>query len=96
MKSRLSLFVFAGVAVVGFCTGPASAIPVGPPEHANGPRVGACPQSGGAEWRLVQPSGPEHLSAQYDFNNDGFVCARWLPAFDGQSALAFKDNVKPL
>ena len=26
-------------------------------------------------------------------NNDGWVCVRWLPAFDGQSAVAFKDNV---
>jgi hypothetical protein len=94
MKARLGLVVCAGAMVVGVWAGPASAMPVGPPENASGPPVGGCPQGAGSEWFLVRPSGPEHTSAQYDFNNDGVVCARWLPAFDGQSGVAFKDNVK--
>ena len=38
---------------------------------------------------LVTPSGPEHLSAAYDFNRDGEVCARFVPA----GGIAFMDNV---
>jgi hypothetical protein len=39
----------------------------------------------------VTPSGPEHLSAAYDFNFDNQVCARFLPNQGG--AVTFMDNV---
>lgn len=65
--------------------------PYGPPEGASGPPEAGCPDAAG--WRLVTPSGPEHLSAAYDFNLDGEVCARWLPALGGSSLIAFMDNV---
>src|SRR5262245_22933836 len=93
MKKRVGLVLVAGALMAPAWAGSASAIPNGPPDHASGPRVGECPKGDGAEWFLAQPSGPEHLSAHFDFNNDGFICARWLPAFDGQSAVTFKDNV---
>lgn len=92
MKKRFGLVLAAGALTTTLWAGAASAIPVGPPEGAAGPPIGGCP-SGAAGWQLVQPSGPEHLSAQYDFNADGWVCAGWLPAFDGQSLLTFMDNV---
>jgi hypothetical protein len=63
--------------------------PYGPPEGAAGPPNAGCPTSGG--WFLVTPSGPEHLSAAYDFNYDNRVCARFLN--DGSGAVTFMDNV---
>ena len=63
--------------------------PYGPPEGAVGPPNAGCPKSAG--WFLVTPSGPEHLSAAYDFNYDNRVCARFLP--DGSGAVTFMDNV---
>jgi hypothetical protein len=60
---------------------------------ASGPPTKACPTGNGSEWMLVTHSGPGHLSATFDFNADGQVCARWLPAFDGASGIAFMDNV---
>lgn len=92
MKKRFGLTVAAGALMTMLWAGTASAIPVGPPEGAAGPPAGGCP-TGAAEWQLVQPSGPGHLSAQYDFNGDGFVCGRWVPGLDGHSILAFLDNV---
>jgi hypothetical protein len=43
----------------------------------------------------VTPSSPEHLSAAYDFNGDGVVCAYAFstPAFGGSTMIAFMDNV---
>jgi hypothetical protein len=90
---RFGLALAAGALVASVSATAASAIPVGPPEGTAGPPIATCPTGAGAEWLLVQPSGPQHLSAQFDFNNDGWVCGRWLPAFDGQSAVAFLDNV---
>lgn len=92
MRKRFGLTLAAGALMTLLCAGTASAIPNGPPERAAGPPIGGCPK-GAAGWQLVQPSGPEHLSAQYDFNGDGWVCARWLPGLDGQSLIAFLDNV---
>ena len=103
MKKRLSLAFVAGALLSSLWVGSASAIPVGPPEGAAGPPIGTCPTGAGGKltgggyttgWSLVQPSGPEHLSAQYDFNGDGWVCGRvtFTPAFGGSSFLAFLDN----
>lgn len=80
----LAAYLAAVLTTVG--AGAAGAIPVGPPTGTPGPPTGGCPAGG--EWLLVQPSGPEHLSAQYDFNNDNKVCARLTPG-----AIAFMDNV---
>lgn len=86
---RFGVSLFAGALVTLLSPGLASADrpPYGPPEEASGPPVAACPTEAG--WRLVTPSGPEHLSAAYDFNLDGQVCARFLPP----SGIAFMDNV---
>ena len=93
MKKSLGRALVVATLMTALLPGVASAEqpPWGPPEGAAGPRVGGCPPA--ARWRLVQPSGPDHLSAAYDFNRDGWVCARWLPAFDGASMIAFMDNV---
>jgi hypothetical protein len=92
---RLSIGVAAAGAVMAtlLLPGVASAErpPYGPPEGASGPPIGACPTGGG--WGLVQPSGPEHLSAAFDFNGDGWVCGSWLPAFDGSTLFSLMDNV---
>jgi hypothetical protein len=92
VKQRFGLAVVAGAMFTALWAGSASAIPNGPPPGAAGPPIGGCP-SGAARWFLVQPSGPDHLSAQYDFNGDNFVCARFVPGLDGQSLIAFMDNV---
>jgi hypothetical protein len=93
MKKRLGLALIAGAIMTLLLFGVASAEqpPWGPPEGAAGPPVGGCKAA--AQWRLVQPSGPDHLSAAYDFNRDGWVCVRFLPAFDGSSMFTFMDNV---
>jgi hypothetical protein len=91
MKKRFGFALAASALMTTVWAGAAGAIPVGPPAGAAGPPAAGCPK-GNAGWQLVQPSGPEHLSAQYDFNGDGWVCARWLPGLDGQSLLAFLDN----
>ena len=95
MKKRFGIAVAGGV--VGVLLWPAAASaeptglrpPYGPPSAASGPMVGGCPNSAG--WFLVTPSGPGHLSAAYDFNYDGQVCARFIP--DGSGAVTFMDNV---
>src|SRR4051794_36607786 len=67
-KKRFGLALVANALVTLLLTGVASAErpPYGPPERAAGPPAGGCPT--GAGWGLVQPTGPEHLSAAYDFN----------------------------
>ena len=82
---RLGIVLAAAALMVSVFPGMASA--------ASGPPTKGCPTGTGSEWRLVTHSGPGHLSATFDFNADGQVCARWLPAFDGASGLAFMDNV---
>ena len=95
MKKRVGVALAVAALAAFLSTGVASADPTGlrppygPPEGAAGPPVGGCPTSGG--WILVTPSGPEHLSAAYDFNYDNHVCARFLP--NGSGAVAFMDNV---
>ena len=104
MKKRFGLVLAAGALMTALWAGAASAIPVGPPEGAAGPPTGGCPTGAGAMitgqrittgWGLVQPSGPEHLSAQYDFNGDGWVCRQGslVPAFGGTIVVTFMDNV---
>jgi hypothetical protein len=83
---RVGLVLVAGALLTPLWAGTAAAIPVGPPAGASGPPKGGCPANGG--WSLVQPSGPEHRSAQYDFNGDGYVCARSEPG-----GISFMDNV---
>jgi len=85
VKKSLSLAFATGVLMTSLAPGMASA--------ASGPPTNGCPTGNGAEWLLVTHSGPGHLSATFDFNADGKVCARWLPAFDGASGIAFMDNV---
>ena len=95
MKKRFGLALAGGVVGMLLLAGPASAAPTGvrppfgPPPDAAGPVVAGCPKSAG--WFLVTPSGPEHLSAAYDFNYDFRVCARFIP--DGSGAVTFMDNV---
>ncbi len=92
MRKRLGVALIAGVLMTLLMPGVASAGPPnGPPAGAAGPPIGGCPT--GAGWGLVQPSGPDHLSAAYDFNGDGSVCRFWLPAFDGSTLITFMDNV---
>lgn len=88
MARRFGVALFVGVLLALLSPGLASAErpPYGPPEGASGPPVGGCPAEAG--WFLVTPSGPEHLSAAYDFNGDGQVCVRLLPS----SGIAFMDN----
>ena len=105
MKKRFGLALAAGALMTALWAGAASAVPQGPPEGAAGPPTGGCPTGAGAKilggggvttgWGLVQPSGPEHLSAQYDFNGDGWVCRKGslVPAFGGTILIAFMDNV---
>ena len=89
MGKRFVFAVLAGVLVGLLPPGPASAErpPYGPPSGASGPPVAGCPAAAG--WELVTPSGPEHLSAAFDFNLDGFVCGRVLPS----SGFTLMDNV---
>ena len=95
MTKRFGVALAVGVLVAFLSSGVASAIPTGvrppygPPEGAAGPPNAGCPTSAG--WFLVTPSGPEHLSAAYDFNYDNQVCARFLPNQSG--AVTFMDNV---
>lgn len=93
VKRLLGLALAVGALVTAMSPAVASAAgpPYGPPAHASGPPVGGCPN--GAGWESVEPSGPEHLSAAYDFNGDGFVCGYVLPAFDGDTLFSLKDNV---
>jgi hypothetical protein len=92
VKKTVGHALVAAALMTMLSAGMASAAPpYGPPDGASGPPVGRCPAA--AQWRLVQPSGPDHLSAAYDFNRDGWVCVRWLPAFDGSSLITFMDNV---
>jgi hypothetical protein len=104
VKKRFGIALAAGALLTALWAGTASAVPEGPPEGAAGPPIGGCPTGAGAKatgggfttgWGLVQPSGPEHLSAQYDFNGDGWVCrkASFVPAFGGDLLIAFMDNV---
>ena len=95
MKKRFGIALAGAVVGMLLLAVPASAEPsglrppYGPPEGAVGPPNGGCPKSAG--WFLVTPSGPEHLSAAYDFNYDNRVCARFLP--NGSGAVTFMDNV---
>ena len=88
MAKRFGVALFAGALVMVLSPGLAAAErpPYGPPEQASGPPVGGCPAN--AKWTLVTPSGPEHLSAAYDFNGDNQVCARFT-----SGGIAFMDNV---
>jgi hypothetical protein len=91
MKRRSGLTLVAAALMASLLPGVASAEPserppVGPPEGTAGPPAEGCPT--GARWLAVQPSGPEHLSAAYDFNRDGWVCRLLLPG-----GIAFMDNV---
>lgn len=90
---RRRTVVVVGALVMSLSSAVASAEqpPWGPPPDADGPPVQGCPS--GAGWFPVTPSGPDHLSAAFDLNNDGQVCARWLPAFDGTTLFTFMDNV---
>jgi hypothetical protein len=90
VKKRIGLALGAGALLASLSAGGAWASPQGPPPGASGPPVGGCPT--GAGWGLVQPT-PGHLSAEYDFNGDGWVCRYWLPALDGSSIITFMDNV---
>jgi hypothetical protein len=93
MKKRFGLVLAAGALMTTLWAGAASAIPNGPPAGAAGPPIGGCPTSA-AGWFLVTPSGPDHVSAQYDFNGDNRVCARFIPGLVGQPLpVAFMDNV---
>ncbi|HEX5016781.1 MAG TPA: hypothetical protein VFX15_04270 [Actinomycetes bacterium] len=93
MKQRLALALAAGLFVTLAVPGVASAAqPPWGEKNGEGPPIGGCPH-GAAGWMLVQPSGPEHLSAAYDFNGDGWVCGAFTPGLDGASVIIFMDNV---
>lgn len=90
---RFALTLGAALLTVPLSAGLAAATPserppVGPPADAEGPPIGGCPTSG--PWRLVTPSGPDHLSAAYDFNGDNRVCGWVVPS---SGVLVFMDNV---
>ena len=91
VKKSLGLALATGVLMALVTPGAASAAqPPWGDKGASGPPVGACPN---AKWRLVQPSGPEHLSAAYDFNGDGWVCVTFAPFSNPESLIVFMDNV---
>jgi hypothetical protein len=92
VNKRFGLALGAGLLTVPLWPGVATAVPserppVGPPPGAEGPPVDGCPNGGW--WREVTPSGPEHLSAAYDFNFDNRVCGWVAPS----GALVLMDNV---
>ncbi len=91
MRKSFGLALATGVLMTLVAPGVASAAqPPWGPKSGSGPPVGGCPN---ANWFLVQPSGPDHLSAAYDFNGDGWVCVTTAP-FSNQNALfVFMDNV---
>jgi len=91
VRKSFGLALATGVLMTLVAPGVASAAqPPWGPKGGSGPPVGGCPN---ANWLLVQPSGPDHLSAAYDFNGDGWVCVTTAP-FSNQNALfVFMDNV---